>query len=193
MLRLLPIALALLAAPALAQAAEEHFHRAARLFVDGEMEPAEAEATEGLRLDPEHRRLRALLEEIQKKGDGGGRQDEDAEPRPDEPDAEGPEPDEPDAEPRPDEPGPPEPEAPPEDAEPEAERQEQAGTGDEGEATPEDARGGGDTTAPFETGPGEMSREEAERILRALEADELELLRSVQRRSPRVRFIEKDW
>lgn len=211
MLRLVLVALVLVAAPASAQSVEDYFHQAAQHFVAGEMPPAEAAASEGLRIDPSDQKLRALLDEIRKKNpdDRGGREDQDAEQQrqqdggqPQSEPGDESERQEPDEQGRPEEEGPPqepgeqgEPQdegepQPPEDDDREAQRD---GTGQQGQQPPEDARGGGDVATPFEVEPGQMSRPEAERILRALEADEVELLRDVQRRRARPRYVEQDW
>ncbi|MEL6615986.1 MAG: hypothetical protein AAFQ43_09620, partial [Bacteroidota bacterium] len=87
-MRRLPLVLLLLAAPlALAQlspeasGADDRYHTAAQAYVDGEMETAVQNAEAGLALDPDHTRLKDLLELLrqdQPPQDGDGEQDEEA-------------------------------------------------------------------------------------------------------------------
>lgn len=210
---LLLSALLALAASARAQSAPDGsaadlYHEAARLYVGGERDAAEEAALRGLALAPDEPRLQALLDRIrqnqQQSGqdgqqnpdpqggeegaqDGEGEQEQDQPPQqdgseganPPEDDRDGgasdrPEEQQPEAE----QPDQHQPDRNEEQPRPEAPRP------GEGEATPESA-------APVP--PGTMTREEAERILNAVGADEGRLLRRTQRQPGNGRRVEKDW
>ena len=198
--RLLPLLLLLAAAPAGAQSVAGYYHTAARAYIGGENAEAERAAEAGLALDPTDVRLRALLDKIRERnpeGQGGeqeqqeadqqstgegnqqrdareGEQQEDAEgePRNQQEEQQGQQPEE------------------PSEQEPQDGQQGDVGAAGDQPANPQ---GGGEQLGEFEVEPGQMSRAEAERILRAIESDELELLREVQRRRARPRYVEKDW
>ncbi|MEP0546671.1 MAG: hypothetical protein ABJF88_07055 [Rhodothermales bacterium] len=202
--RSLPLLLFLAAAPAGAQSVADYYHAAAQSYIGGENAEAERAAEAGLALAPNDAKLQALLDKIRERNpdDSGGeeQQDEADEQR----DGEGEEQDDAqsgeqeqedkasdgeqdegqqqEGEQQPEEP-----------SEQEPSEQQQSDAGAEGEQEPADPQGGGTTPSPFDVKPGEMSRAEAERILRAVESDELELLRDVQRRRARPRYVEKDW
>ncbi len=195
------LALLGLAAPAAAQSVADYYHAAAQLYIGEQNQRAEAAAEAGLALDPDDAKLRALLEKIREQEEGqggGGQQAEDADDRqPGEGDEQqdggedGEEP-QPDAESPGEQGGEPQPGEPqPRDQPAPDEREADAGA--EGDEQPDAQPGDGGTATPFEVPPGEMSRAEAERILRAIQTDELELLRDVQRRRARPRYVEKDW
>ncbi len=200
----LPLLLSLLLPPAAAQSVVDHYHEAAGLFVAGDDRAAEAAAVAGLRLDPDDAKLLELLEAIRERNpeqggegepeesddadeqQGGGQQQQsDSQAGGDQQQdgaSEGNAEDEPsDAGEAGDEP-----QDQPSDEDQEAERD---GAGS-GQGEPQDGEPGTGAVAGAE---GEMSRAEAERILRAIQADELELLREVQRRRSRGRYVEKDW
>ena len=192
------------AAPAGAQSVADYYHAAAQAYIGGENAEAEAAAEAGLALDPTDAKLQALLEKIREKnpeGSGGEQDDADqqddaeGEPQDDaqsgeqEDGAEGEQQDQQqDQQPQGQQP------EEPSEQEPQDEQQgeQQGDVGAEGEQ-PADPQGGGEQLGEFEVEPGQMSRAEAERILRAIESDELELLREVQRRRARPRYVEKDW
>lgn len=176
-----------------AQSAVDLYHDAARLYVDGQREPAEHAAVQGLALDPGNTRLQTLLARIRQEeppqgGQSGepnetdesdssqddGQQGRDGAERPDDPAAA----DQTQAQ-QPDEDG-----DTPEKQEPSSEGREDGARPGEGEATPQ-----GD--GPVE--PGRMSREEAERILKAVGADEERLLQQMQRQQARPRRVTRDW
>jgi hypothetical protein len=182
-----------LAAPAAAQSVEERYHAAARLYIAGDLAAAEAEAEAALRLAPQHRRLRALLDRIRERApDGagaGGPQDEpDADkPQPGEGPTggdegpEGPSPDEPPA--NGDDPG--ETGAAPDDGR-------EGEMGSEGEAV-EGRVGQPGGVARGRGAEGGMSADDVERLLRAVEAEEQRVLRDLQRRRAPRRPAERDW
>lgn len=208
-MRPLLLALALLlSAPVAAQSVEDRYHAAARLYVDGDNRTAEATAEEALRLDPDHRRLQALLEKIRERnpqdsGGSGAQSDPEAEqpqeggeqPRRDDqaggeqqqPEGDSAAPDE-----QPGEEGDPsdaDTEPPPETEDPQQGRE--GDIGPEGDAEGATGQQGGDTPAP--SAEGGMTPTQAEQLLRAIEADEQNLIREVQRRRTPRRSTEKDW
>lgn len=204
MTRFIAIALCLLAATAAAQPAVDYYHDAAQLYIAEDNAAAEEAALAGLALAPDDDKLRALLDKIRERNEQQGQQGNDGEQEDTEneqtqqgegqqqdqnasgepqPGDEGPQQQEPGGEPG---------QQPPEGSQDEPPPDEREGEmGAEGEPG-ENAQGGGEAT-PFDVKPGEMSRAEAERILRAIQTDELELLRDVQRRRARPRYVEKDW
>lgn len=203
MIRLLPLFLLFVAAPAGAQSVADYYHAAAQAYIAGENTEAEQAAVAGLNIDPTDAKLRALLEKIRERNpddsggeqeqenadnqeEGEGEQQENAESGEQDPEAEQEGQEEQNQQPEGEQQQPPE-----EPSEPEDQQQGEAGA--EGEQPPQNPQGGGTQSTPFEVKPGEMSQAEAERILRAIESDELELLRDVQRRRARPRFVEKDW
>ena len=203
--------LLLLAAPVAAQTAEDHYHDAARLYIAEDNAAAEAAALEGLALDPDDAKLRALLDKIrerneqqspqQQSGDGDPDEQQDADEQqqgygstPQDEGDTGPEQQSDEGTPDDQQPGgdqAPNNQQPEEPAEPEGEREGAAGA--EGEQADGEAQPGGGAASPYDLKPSSMSRAEAERVLRALQADEVELLREVQRRRTRPRYVEKDW
>ena len=201
--RLLPLLLLLLAAaPAGAQSVADYYHTAARAYIGGENAEAEAAAEAGLALDPTDARLRALLEKIREKnqeGSGGEQEQEDAdqpddgegEPQDDAQRGEQEDETEQEGEPQDQQQEPQQGQQQPEEPSDQEPQGEQEGSA-EGEQ-PADPQGGGGQLGEFEGEPGQMSRADAERILRAIESDELELLREVQQRRARPRYVEKDW
>jgi hypothetical protein len=192
----------LIAPPAPAQSADELYHRAARLYIDGADQEAEAAAEQGLRVAPNERRLTALLELIRREREeppsqSQGDTEDDASGMPEDGSPEGS-----DAPPEPGDGSPgdappdggPEPNAPGDDAPggaPEPQTGSPSDAGAEGQPDTGDAQPG-DQAAEHAPG-GQMSREEAERILQALEADEQRLLQEVQRRRDRRQSHERDW
>jgi Ca-activated chloride channel family protein len=199
-MRLLPLLILLAAAPAGAQSVADYYHAAAQAYIDGENADAEQAAEAGLAIDPTDAKLQALLEKIRERNpddsggeqeqddaenqeDGEGEQQEQAQNGEQDPEAESEGQDEQQ-----------QPEGEQQQPEEPSEQNEQQGdAGAEGEQEPQEPQGGGSQGTPFEVKPGEMSQADAERILRAIESDELELLRDVQRRRARPRFVEKDW
>jgi len=199
MTRIVALLLLLAAAPAGAQSVADYYHTAAQAYIAGQNAEAEQAAEAGLAIDPTDAKLQALLEKIRERNpddsggeqeqenadeqqDGEGEQQQDAESGEQDPEAEQEGQEEQNQQPEGEQQQPEEPSEP--------QDQQQGDAGAEGEQQPQ---GGGAQSALFEVKPGEMSRTEAERILRAIESDELELLREVQRRRARPRYVEKDW
>lgn len=198
MIRTLSVFLVALAIPGMAQQASapapNAYHQAAKLFIDGDKAQAEAVAMEGLRAAPNDAKLQALLDLIRQQqppqDGGGGNQEEQDQPQ--DPSDEG----EDGAE------GQQQQEAPPDERQ-EAE-QDQTRTdpqdGDEGdESQPQPSENaqpgeGGDTRQREVPVPdGQMSAEQAERLLEAVGGEERLLLRELRRRPSRMRRTDKDW
>ncbi len=180
--------LCFVASPARAQSVADYYHTAAQHYIGGENPQAEAAAEAGLALDPANAKLRALLEKIRERNEGTGSQHEQDDADEQQP-GEGEQQSGTDSEGEQDGGQQPGEQQPPEDEPP----QDEGEAGAESDEPPDDPQGGGGTATPAEVQPGQMSRDEAERILRALQTDELELLRDVQRRRARPRYVEKDW
>jgi hypothetical protein len=183
--------------PVAAQSVADYYHAAAQAYISGETAEAERAAEAGLAIDPTDAKLQALLEKIRERNpdDSGGEQEqqsadqqEDGEGEPQD-DSESGEPD-PEAEEEGERQSPQQPEEP---SQQDPQQEQQGDAGAEGEQQPTNPQGGGQQFGEFEVEPGEMTRADAERILRAVESDELELLREVQRRRARPRYVEKDW
>lgn len=201
------IALFLLAAPVAAQTAEDFYHDAARLYIAEDNAAAERAALDGLELAPDDAKLRALLDKIRERSDqqqsGQGDQDEEQDAddqqqgygstpqdegdagQPQQSDEGAPDDQQPGGEQSP------EAQQPEKSADPDGDREGEAGS--DGEQNDGDARPGDGTAQPLDGEAGTMSPAEAERILRAIQADEVQLLRDVQRRRARPRYVEKDW
>jgi hypothetical protein len=164
--------------PAAGQGSDDLYHGAARAYVQGETSRAEALAVRGLEVEPGHIRLQQLLELIQARPDpsagGAGEQSEDA--------PEGAPPEQPDPAGQPPASGEP---GEGEDGEPD--------DGEPQESDPDAEAASGDEGADQGAEGQPMSVDDAERILRAIEADERETLRQAQRRRSPTRPADKDW
>lgn len=205
MLRPLAFSLLLvLAAPAAgAQSADADalYHRAARHYIDGENQQAEAAAQAALQERPGDPRTEALLERIrqqqeqqqqQQSGGNQGEEQQDQDGQPGDQSGEG-DPQDPDSDQQQEQQdGSPEGQNEQQEAPPQDEGQaEQDATGTDGQPPPEPPTGEG--SPPTEGRRGTMTRAEAERILGAVGGDERALLREVLRRRGRPRSVEKDW
>ncbi|NNF57079.1 MAG: hypothetical protein HKN04_02455 [Rhodothermaceae bacterium] len=199
-----------------AQTAVDYYHGAARLYIEGANAQAEQVALQGLALAPDDARLQALLDRIreqeqqqsgqgeqqnqddnenQQRGEEGEASDEGEQSGDQQQPQDGeqgqqdqPQDDQSAASDRPEE----------EQAEPEASQSGQPQDGEREEELPPDAQqrpGEGEETPEqmMSVEPGQMTQEEAERILSAVGANEGALLRQVQRRPGRGRRVEKDW
>lgn len=192
--------------------AAPYFHRGAQAYIGQDLERAEAEVREGLRIAPSDPRLQALLqklqEERQQQSSSGSSQQQDAQPqegeqgeqdeRPE--DWEGNDrqppstasPDDDRAQQRPDD-------AEDSDQNParrndERERQADVPEPEDRPDEPEDPSGA-PPAGQAEPGPSpsRMSPSQASRILQALQNQEEDLLRAVLRPEPSQRPVEKDW
>lgn len=198
MTRLLPVLLVALAIPGLAQQAPPSapgaYDQAAKLFIDGDNAQAEAVAEEGLRAAPSDAKLQALLDLIRQQqppqDGGGGDQNEDEQNQPQDPSDEGESGSEGQQQ-----------DAPPDERQ-EAEQDQtrtdpQDSEGEENESDPQRP----ERTQPGEEGDasprpvpdGQMSAEQAERLLEAVGGEERLLLRELRRRPSRMRRTDKDW
>ncbi len=204
----LVVALGLAVMPARAQSAVDYYHDAAKLYIAEHNAEAEQAAEAGLALAPDDRKLQALLEKIRERNEQQQQQSGGEQEKQDEADehqqGEGEQQDQNESgQPQPGDEGEQQQQA---EGEEQSEQQPEGpadeptnderdgNTGQEGEpseGTPQE--GSGDADTPYDVKPGEMSRAEAERILRAIQSDELQLLRDVQRRRARPRYVEKDW
>jgi len=197
-LRLLLLTLTL-AAPVVAQQAPSSspgvYDRAAGLFIDGDSETAEAAAVEGLRAAPNDAKLQALLDLIRQQqppqdGGGGDEQNEEDQEQPDEPQDEGDDGSD----------GQQQQNAPPDERQ-EAEQDQTRTSPQDGEESespqqPEGAQPGEGGDTPQDAAPvpeGQMSEEQAGRILDAVGGEERLLLRELRRRPSRMRRSDKDW
>ncbi|MEO0558919.1 MAG: hypothetical protein AAF170_12120 [Bacteroidota bacterium] len=199
-LRLFCLLLAL-AAPVVAQQAPDAgpsaYDRAAGLFIDGDNENAEAAALDGLRDAPNDAKLQALLDLIRQQqppqdGGGGDQDNEDDQEQPEEPQDDGEDGSD----------GQQQQDAPPDERQ-EAEQDQtrtspQDGEGDESETSPqpEGAQPGEGGDTPQDAAPvpqGQMSAEQAGRILDAVGGEERLLLRELRRRPSQMRRSDKDW
>ena len=171
--------------PASSQTAEVFFHGGASSYIDGKVEDAELQVERGLALEPEDQKLIALQELLrqekenrqqQRSGENENSQDNEGEKEPEEQQSEGSEEGEQEQGEESEEPR--EDEARPEGDEPQS-----------GESGPEE-RDRGEGTPEI---PEELSRDEALRILQALQNEEEQLLREVQKVKGRPRQVEKDW
>jgi len=197
------------------QAGDPFFHEAAQYYVAEQKQPALQAIQEGLEVAPNHPKLLALRNKIRKQmgarpqpGDEGrdgagqeeGESSESGNPQAGEGAAGQPPPESSRDESGSDAPGergsPQEANADPgeESDDGESETQGEAGSpsGDRPSGAPDAGQGRGDGEG--EAGrSGRLSRAQAERILDALESQEKQLLREVQKREARPRRVEKDW
>ena len=197
-LRFLCLTLAL-AAPVVAQQAPSSapgaYDQAAGLFIDGDNAQAEAAALAGLQAAPNDAKIQALLDLIRQQQppqDGsGGEQDDENQDQPDEPQDDGEDGSQGQQQ-----------DTPPEERQ-EAEQDQtrtspQEGEGEESEtpSQPEGAQPGEGGDTPQQNMPvpeGQMSAEQAGRILDAVGGEERLLLRELRRRPSRMRRSDKDW
>ena len=195
------------------QAGEPYFHEAAQFYVAKQKRQALRVIEDGLDVAPNHPKLLALKNRLenqpsarsdQNPGESetqGPEQQENAEPQDGDSGQEG----ETEAPQQGNQPSPgragesgnqgaPQ---PPEPNNSDGERQgdgQQERPGEEGETSPDGQSGGNESSGrPSGESTERLSREQAERILKALEGQEKQLLREVQKREARPRRVEKDW
>jgi hypothetical protein len=196
------------------EAGEPYFHEAAQFYVAKQKRQALRVISDGLDVAPNHPKLLALKNKLENQP--GARPDQ----NPGESDTEGPESQE-DAEPQEGENGQEEegdapqqgnrqpspgragesgqqgPPRPPEQNDNSGEQEgdgQQQRPGEDGEQSPNGQSGGNESLGtPSGESTERLSREQAERILQALEGQEKQLLREVQKREARPRRVEKDW
>ena len=175
-------------APVMGQSAQDFFHSGARTYVDARLPEALNYVESGLELEPDNARLRALKEKIeeelenqqQQQGDNNEQSSEDQQNQQDNQeqnsDQEQQESDE---------------EQESEQDQQSEEEQQQDGEPQEGEESEQEQQNSPDQQMPPDTD--QLSKEQAERILQALENEEEKLLREVQKIKGRPRRVEKDW
>ena len=175
---------------ALAKTADDYYHGAAYKYFAGRHQEAGVEVAEGLRAHPRDERLQnlaGLLEQMkdqqrQDQNQGGG-----GEPQND-----------PDSPPDPGENRPQDPQAgqdpPPEGGPDEEEKKKQPGEESASAQDGPDSTGKGESAEQSEPPPrpGQMSREDAERLLNSFADDEKKEQRDL-RRTPKRSEVEKDW
>jgi Ca-activated chloride channel family protein len=190
MLRIALLFLALAAArPAMSQDAADYFHGAAYKFVAGRHQEASVEAEEGLRKFPGDAKLKTLADHIrrmknQQRQDQGQSGQEKSDQGKEDKDQEGSQGDKGEQDKK------------------EEEKDKQEGPEDEkgkdGEEAPQDQsddQGGKDSTgeAQAPVKPGEMSKEDAERLLNSIQDDEKKEHKQQQRRFRKKVEVEQDW
>ncbi len=165
------------AAVAHARSADDYYHGAAYRYVEGKLQEAGVEAEEGLRRYPGDAKLRALAEQIRKMSDaqrggsGGGEGDRDEGKDPKKPPRDDSGDENPDDKPRQD-----------------------SGEGqDPKDAPPSPRDESGRDDGREAPGPGEMSREEAERLLNSFADDEKKEQAERRRAIGRRAGTEQDW
>lgn len=200
--RTLLLGLAMIAAGALGaaaqnRAADQYFHAGAQQYIDEQIQQAKQTVQAGLEAHPADARLRALLKKLEQEreqqqngGEQSSAQNQQNENRQDGAESGAPS-DENERDASADERTQQDPSS---ENQPEGAQQQNASAGEEG--SDENA----DPSAPRQRGSGSgeeqtdrLTRVQAERILRALENQERQLLREIQRHGRSDRRVEKDW
>ncbi len=196
------------------EAGEPYFHEAAQFYVAKQKRQALRVISDGLEAAPNHPKLLALKNKLenqpgarpdQKPGESdtqGPKQQENAEPQEGNRGQEGENeaPQQGNEQPSPGSAGESGQQGPPRPPEQNDNSGEQEGDGqpqrpgEDGEVSPDGQSGGNESSGtPSGESTERLSREQAERILQALEGQEKQLLREVQKREARPRRVEKDW
>ena len=201
------------------KAGEPYFHEAAQFYVAKQKRQALRVISDGLDVAPNHPKLLALKNKLenqpgarpdQNPGESdteGPESQEDAEPQEGEngQEEEGDAPQQGNRQPSPGRAGESGQQGPPRPPEQNDNSGEQEGDGQEGDGQQQrpgedgeqsrDGQSGGNESSGTPSGESteRLSREQAERILQALEGQEKQLLREVQKREARPRRVEKDW
>lgn len=176
--------------PAWSKAPEDYFHGASHKFVGGRLQEASVQAEEGLRLFPDDAALKGLVAHLrslkdQKKkdqgsqGSSGGDQGKEDQQKKD--DAEGGDKDQ---------------EKDKQEAKQDEQKEQDKGKEGQDQGQDEaDSKDGKDSTgeamAPVK--PGEMSKEDAERLLNSIQDDEKKEHRQMQRRYRKKVEVDQDW
>jgi hypothetical protein len=184
------------ATPALAQtdapAAERYFHRAAQQYIGENLQAAKRLVAEGLDAHPNHPKLLALRKKLQQQSESNA---DDGSQQQGESNAQGQQDgtqqqnqsqqgqERGDQGPQQRQSGERGSQSPPDDA-----AQEGAQNRQDARAAPSQRAGD-----PSSQRPGELTREQAARILQALQGQEKQLLREVQKRASTKENVEKDW
>lgn len=195
LLRACALLLLALALPAHSKSADDYLHGAASMYIQGRIQEASVEVEEGLRAHPNDPRLKALAGQLRKMKDqkkqdqggsssqgGEGSQEKDKKEPEQGKDGQGKEQQKDEGKDK-------------EEKEKEGKEEEKdKGAGDAGEQPPKDDGKQGDTTgraAPVP--PGEMSKEEAERLLNSYQDDEKREQKNLQKRYRKPVEVEEDW
>ncbi len=170
-----------------ADSAEGYFHMAAHHFIDNEIEPAKTAVNAGLQLQPNDPKLLALKAEIEKQEEQNA-QNQNQESQNSESEGEEEEQEQDSDQQQEQDP----------DNEQEGSSQEQEDSQQEGQQgnQQESSESQEEESQPSEEEPAdptELSKEQAERILQALQNEEGKLLREVRKVKGRPRRVEKDW
>lgn len=180
----------------IAQTANDYFHTGAKEFIGQQLEQAAQSVTDGLTLAPDDGELLALKDLIEKAKEEQKQQDQQQQEQQEQQEEEDQQQDEEQQDQQ---------QQQDEGEESQQEEQQDQQQQDQGEEESDQQDGGEEQTEsdgegkgeaeppPAEMDPNDLSREEAERILQALENEEGQLLRQVQKMKVRARRVEKDW
>ena len=201
LLRILAIGILVAAGSAAAKSAEDYLHHAASKYIQGRLQEAGVEVEEGLRQYPNDPRLKALagqlkqMKDQQKQDQGGsnsqggdGSKEKDKQEKAQNQDGEGKQQDQKEKE-----------EQEKEKQKQEAEQKEKdKGKEGQGKEQPQpekgkegDSTGGANGAEPVK--PGQMSKEEAERLLNSYQDDEKREQKNIQKRFKKPVEVEEDW
>lgn len=171
------------------RSAEDYFDAAAQAYIGGQTARAEAEAEAGLRAYPADSKLQALLETLKKQrqqqnGGGSASQGQPQDNNQNDPDRTD------DSQARQ---GSPDSQNDEDSQQPESQPPNDPNENGEQPSDPQQAEG--EQTAPGsqQPDPDRLTEQQALRILQAMQNQEKQLLRQVQRRGTRSRSVEKDW
>ena len=192
------VLLCLAAALAMGKTAEDYLHGGASKYIQGRIQEASVEVEEGLRLFPNDSKLKALGGQLRKMKDqkkqeqggkdsqgGDGSKEKDKKPPEQGKDGQGKDQQKDQGQDK------------QQDQEKEKEgkdKEKEKGAGDAGEQPPKEDGKQGDTTgraAPVP--PGQMSKEEAERLLNSYQDDEKREQKNLQKRYRKPVEVEEDW
>lgn len=186
-----------LASLATAKSAEDYLHGGAAKYVQGRIQEASVEVEEGLRLFPNDPMLKALGGQLQKmkdqkKQDKGGSDSKGGDGNQEKKDKQEPEQGK-DGQGK-DQKQDPEKDKPEEKEKPGKDEEKDKGAGEAGDKPPkEDGKQGDSTGQAAPVPPGEMSKEEAERLLNSYQDDEKREQKNLQKRYRKPVEVEEDW
>jgi single-stranded DNA-binding protein len=191
---LLSLAMAL---PASAKIADDYLHGGASMYIQGRIQEASVEVEEGLRSYPNDPKLKALAGQLrkmkdQKKQDQGGSDSQGGDGSKENKDKKDPEQgkDGQGQEQKQDQ----EKEKQDQKEKEGKDKEKDKGAGDAGEQPPkEDGKQGDSTGQAAPVPPGEMSKEEAERLLNSYQDDEKREQKNLQKRYKKPVEVEEDW
>ena len=163
------------------QDVDEYFHSGAKHYIDNELDDASSQVEQGLAIDPNHPKLLALKAEIEKQQEQqqNQNQNQNQENQSEQDNQDQQQQDQEDEEQQ-------NQQDQQEDGEQNEDNTEQENQDAPGEQEEEDS-------GEEPRDPNELSKEQAERILQALQNEEGELLREIRKVKGRARRVEKDW